>query len=339
MTTARSRIVNPSVTRFYHVISRCVRRAFLCGGGNKHRKDWLEARLQALVGIFAIDVCGYAIMDNHLHVLVRLSDGDEEQAWSPVEVVERWARLFPPFGEDALGPRKISQEWITSRAANESWIAVARERLTNLGWFMKCLKEPLARKANREDGCTGAFWEGRYRSVAILDESSLLATAAYIDLNPVAAGMAEVPEESAHTSMRARVEHARTASCSPKREIHQNLKDETPRMVSSEDEHWLCPLGTESREGMIEGLDLGGYLNLVDWVARAQRPGKKSLDERAPLILERLGIALEPLTRRVALLVEKAKWVGTVAGERCSARLAAMERGVPFVKNLWGALA
>ena len=69
------------------------------------------------------------------------------------------------------------------------------------------------------------------------------------------------------------------------------------------------------------------------------RPGKKRLPAGAPSILERLGIALEPLTKRVASLIEKTKWIGTVAGESCTARLAAAERGVPFVKNLWGALA
>jgi hypothetical protein len=72
---------------------------------------------------------------------------------------------------------------------------------------MKCLKEPLSRLANREEQTRGAFFEGRFKSVAILDEESLLATCAYIDLNPVAAGIAEVPEASAHTSIKQRVEH------------------------------------------------------------------------------------------------------------------------------------
>jgi Transposase zinc-binding domain len=64
---------------------------------------------------------------------------------------------------------------------------------------MTCLKEPLAWQANRDDGCTGAFWEARFRSVAILDQKSLLAICAYIDLNPVAAGIAATPEQSPYT--------------------------------------------------------------------------------------------------------------------------------------------
>ena len=68
--------------------------------------------------------------------------------------------------------------------------------LQDLGWFMKALKEPLARMANREDDCKGTFWESRYKSIAILDEEALLATCAYIDLNPVAAGIAATTETS-----------------------------------------------------------------------------------------------------------------------------------------------
>ena len=58
----------------------------------------------------------------------------------------------------------------------------ARERLQSLSWFMKCLKEPLSRLANREEQTRGAFFEGRFKSVAILDEEALLATCASIDL-------------------------------------------------------------------------------------------------------------------------------------------------------------
>ena len=73
-------------------------------------------------------------------------------------------------------------------------MATARQRLQSLSWFMKCLKEPLSRLANRKDRTRGVFFEGRCKSVSILDEKSLLATCAYSDLNPVAAGLVKVPE-------------------------------------------------------------------------------------------------------------------------------------------------
>src|SRR5262249_44207729 len=88
-------------------------------------------------------------------------------------------------------------------------VEALRTRLRDLSWFMKCLKEPIARRANKEDHVSGAFWEGRFRSCAVLDEASLLATATYIDLNPLAAGLAATPEQSEHTSFRKRIDHCR----------------------------------------------------------------------------------------------------------------------------------
>ena len=92
MTIARKILVNPDVTPLYHCISRCVRRAFLCGQENAHRKLWIEERLQELVTIFALDVCGFSIMDNHIHLLLRL-DLPRAKAWSADEVVRRWLLL------------------------------------------------------------------------------------------------------------------------------------------------------------------------------------------------------------------------------------------------------
>src|SRR4029077_9681947 len=101
----------------------------------------------------------------------------------------------------------VSKQWIKERLQDRAWVARARQRLASLSWFMKCLKEPRARMANREEGTRGAFFESRFKSVAILDEESLLAVCAYIDLNPVAAGLATAPEKSAHTSIQQRVAH------------------------------------------------------------------------------------------------------------------------------------
>jgi putative transposase len=69
---------------------------------------------------------------------------------------------------------------------------------------MRCMKEPIAREANREDGCTGRYWEGRYKSQALFDEIALAACMAYADLDPVRAGLAEVPEASEYTSIKER---------------------------------------------------------------------------------------------------------------------------------------
>jgi len=72
MTIARAHLVDASVTRWYHSVTRCVLRAFLLGEGTLDRKSWIEHRLQELAQIFSVAVAGFAILDNHLHVLVRL---------------------------------------------------------------------------------------------------------------------------------------------------------------------------------------------------------------------------------------------------------------------------
>src|SRR5262249_35736568 len=205
MTMARAHLVDPSVSRWYHCVTRCVRRAFLLGEGPTDRKLWIEGRLRELAEIFAISVAGFSVLDNHLHVLVRL-DPDVAGNWSDEDVVRRWGRLFPPR-DKTRRPLPVSDDWVQGHLSNAAWVTRARQRLQSLSWFMQCLKEPLARLANREEKTRGAFFEGRFKSVAILDEEALLATCVYIDLNPVAAGLAVVPDSSEHTSIKARVDH------------------------------------------------------------------------------------------------------------------------------------
>ena len=129
-------------------------------------------------------------MDNHLHFLLRINVEQASQR-SVLEVARRWMALYPPRGSDRK-PLKVTNDFLKLKADNAVWVAATRKRLSSLGWFMKCLKEPLARMANKQDGCAGAFFEGCYKSIAILDEEALLSVCAYINLNPVAAVTAEV---------------------------------------------------------------------------------------------------------------------------------------------------
>src|SRR5580700_8059372 len=154
MTIARVHLVDPLVSRWYHCITRCVRRARLLGEG-MDRKEWIEHRLKELAEIFGISVAGFAVLDNHLHLLVRL-DPETVKNWSDEEVIRRWARLFPP--RDKLRrPLEVSDDWVKGHLLNAAWIKRARERLGSLSWFMKCLKEPLARLANQQDQASQAL--------------------------------------------------------------------------------------------------------------------------------------------------------------------------------------
>jgi hypothetical protein len=99
MTTVRKQLISLTDTPYYHCISRCVRRAFLCGedkstGQNfDHRRGWVEDKLLVLSQIFAIDVCAYAIMSNHTHTVLFVDEATAK-VWTAEEVLERWHQLF-----------------------------------------------------------------------------------------------------------------------------------------------------------------------------------------------------------------------------------------------------
>ncbi len=309
MTTARQEIVDVSVTRWYHCISRCVRSALLMAddAGND-RKQWIEDRLQRLNDSFALSVGGFAVMDNHLHVLVRL-DPQEAMDWTAEQVVRRWIAVYPPLQMDT-SDEKIVKMYVEHAAKDKKQVEILRERLSNLGWFMKALKEPLSRMCNRADGVKGTFWEARYKSIAVLDEEALLATCAYIDLNPVAAGIAEVPERSRHTSIRQRVEHARQkGELDTLRQARHGSVAGSKSAGNLEQDHWLVPIedrrqlpgksNASAREGMVGTFSLGSYMLLVEYTGRMFRNGKARINEGVADVLERLGTSAEFWEQRI----------------------------------------
>jgi hypothetical protein len=340
MTIARAHLVDPAVTRWYHCVTRCVRRARLLGDGTTDRKTWIDERLRELAQIFSVSVAGFAVLDNHLHLLVRL-DPDVATAWSDEEVVRRWGRLFPPR-DKARRPLEVSDDWVRGHLLNPAWVARARQRLASLSWFMKCLKEPLARLANREDHARGAFFESRFQSVAILDETALLATCVYIDLNPVAAGIAAFPESSPHTSIRERVAHVaaqgRTEDLTAAR---QGSVAGSAAVSGLEEGHWLCPIEDRrrldsAREGMIEGLSLGQYLLVVDETARLFREGKAVVSRAAAEILDRLGGGAASWQARLKALSEGRLLGRFFASSRQRLREIGARVGLRRVANLGG---
>ena len=99
MTRPRKELVSIDDTPYYHVVSRCVRRTFLCGidqstGNNyEHRRQWIENRIRLLSSIFAVNICAYSVMSNHIHLTLQLCP-DEADAWSVNDVLKRWTSLF-----------------------------------------------------------------------------------------------------------------------------------------------------------------------------------------------------------------------------------------------------
>ena len=346
MTIARSKLVDVAVSRWYHCLSRCVRRAFLFSEGEDSnsgdRKAWIERRLKELAEIFAVSVGGFSVMDNHLHLLLRLDSLKAEQ-WTAEEVVNRWFKLFPPRGTDRKPlPLEKLKAVVTERLNDAEWIASTRERLGSLSWFMKCLKEPLSRMVNKAEKCTGAFFEGRFKSIAILDDEALLSVSAYIDLNPVAAGIAVAPEESDHTSVKARVDHVKKQG---------RVKDLQAAIAGSvtgsraskelEEALWLIPIEDRrqldsQREGMLSGFTLGNYLMLVEFTGRLLREGKASISTELAEIFERLGSSASLWQARLQKL-SGGRGIGRfLSTSRARLREVAQKLGVHHLANLDG---
>jgi hypothetical protein len=184
---ARRDIVDEDRVGVYHCIARCVRRAFLCGtdpySGRdyNHRKAWIRDRLRHLAGLFGVDVCEYAIMSNHLHVVLR-NRPDIVQRWPDSEVAFRWRKLFPRRSELTGEQVEPDQYDIAVLRADAEQLATLRARLSSLSWFMRCMCEWIARAANREDGSAGRFWGGRFKSQPLLDEAALLACTGFLPI-------------------------------------------------------------------------------------------------------------------------------------------------------------
>lgn len=209
MTTPRRLLVDPVNACDYHLASRCVQQAFLfgrdpaTGRDGSHRKQWLVDRLNLLACCFAVQIYAYCIMSNHFHLVARY-DPLACWRWSDEEVARRWVDAFPPKEKgEVVEERKAEARELL--LADPARLLRARRTLGSLGDFMKHLLQPIARRANLENGTTGHAWGGRYYSGALLTEEALLAAMAYVDLNPVRAGIAERIEQCRHTSIAERV--------------------------------------------------------------------------------------------------------------------------------------
>ncbi len=275
MTISRAQQIDLSVTPYYHCINRCVRRAFLCGEDKhtgqsyEHRRGWIADKIKTLSFVFAIDVAAYAVMNNHYHIVLRV-DQEGAKQWSTLEVVNRWGELFK---YPVIISRFLKGECTTKAELEvvDEVVTQWRERLCDISWFMRILNEYIARESNKEDGVTGRFWEGRFKSQALMDEQALIACMAYVDLNPIRAGMVKTPEASDYTSIQERIQKAMTKRTCDLLSFENNAKK-------------------DQKEKAIP-FELNEYIALVDWSGRAILHNKRgSIPANTPPILFRLGI-------------------------------------------------
>ncbi len=274
MPIPRKSLVSVDTTPSYHVVSRCVRRTFLFGVvDNKdfsHRRDAIVARLAELTQLFCIDISAYAIMSNHYHLVVRIQK-QRALDLSLAEVITRWRALFSlPFFAQRYADNDIMSDAELDEAMRQ--IELRRARLYDLSWFMRCLNEPIARMANAEDDCTGHFWEGRFKSHALLDERAELQAMAYVDLNPIRAQLADSLECSDFTSIQTR--------------LHQSQSTMKPLLLPF--------AGDSHRANNPEHIpyNITEYIQLLDWTGRQISAGKPGhIKDDIPPIFTRLKMS------------------------------------------------
>jgi len=212
----RGKSVNPSRVQVLHVYNRCTRQQHLMGRDpvtgkdRSHRRDWVRERLQHLAGIFAVEILTYAVLSTHVHQVLR-SRPDLARDWDPETIARRWLSITPKYDRktgEALEPTAIEIKRIANDAKR---VEKLRLRLSDISWWMRYFSQYIAVRGNREDGCGGHFWDGRFKDKLLLDVASILRCMLYVDLNLVRAAMADSIQESDFTGAKDRLDDLRVA--------------------------------------------------------------------------------------------------------------------------------
>ena len=314
---ARAEVFSPDEIAIVHVMNRTVRRCFLLGddpisGKNfDHRKGWMEEQLEHQAAYFAIDLICYALMSNHFHLILR-SRPDIVATWDDAEVARRWLMLCPKRKsskrkQQDSRPKEPTQAEIDAIVNDPVELKELRSRLSDISWWMRLLSQRIGSRANRDDKEIGKFWQSRFRGVRLLDEASILACAAYVDLNPIRAAIAENIEGSMYTSAQQRVLELQSKTSSSGQGGRQRSRKGRLACGLKSIAGALSPVGlTEGNSGIGTCVHDGGrrasdkgflpistaeYLELLDWTARKIKSGKRRATPKcaAPLF-ERLGI-------------------------------------------------
>jgi len=285
MTTARAQQIFLEDTPYYHCYTRCVRRAFLFGddqfsGKNyDHRKQLIVDKIKQLSEVFAIDVCAYAIMSNHYHIVLRV-DTERAESWSDKDVINRWSQLFK---NKTMIDRYNEKETLSKPEVDTitDITKIWRSRLFDISWFMRCLNEWIARQANKEDECSGRFWEGRYKCQALLDEAALLTCMIYVDLNPIRANVSQTLEKSDFTSIQERIRDYNSTLRTTK---NSNKKNKNKSLVA------MIPQRKTKSEQPSINFSAEDYIALARWTSNALTQKKHHFTDNIKQTLQNLEI-------------------------------------------------
>ena len=322
----RSDVFDPHEVGVYHCWNRLVQRRFLFGFDSltgkdySYRKPWVRDRFRQLAGAMAIDVLDYAVLDNHLHVVLR-NRPDIVNTWNDQEVARRWWFVCPlRKNKDGSIPNPKPCELKLLQLEADEY----RSRLSDISWFMRLACQPIGRRANQEDHVDGRFFAKRFDCDRLKSTADILSCSIYVDLNAIRAGISRTPEQSTFTSAFDRI-----------RARWQQTQEEMGTSVSipltEQADAWLAPIFLDERADALEKSPpsdaVGGsacetesppaprrsicnptrsswisnkgflpmtrdqYLSLLDTVGRVIREGKRgAIPAELPPILERLGI-------------------------------------------------
>ena len=167
-----SRLIINDETAVYHVMSRTALDGFPLGD---IEKDFLLNLIKRYSGLYFVEIIGFCLMGNHFHLLVKMIP---EYNYTDEDIQKRYEKFYGDDGMFAAG-----------------WIPSLRVKLSSLSEFVREIKVGFARYYNKRNHRRGYFWGDRFKSVIVEHGETLINCLAYIDLNPVRAGLVERPEE------------------------------------------------------------------------------------------------------------------------------------------------
>ena len=146
MPKPRKELISLEATPYYHCVSRCVRRAFLCGRDSEgrsfeHRRGWIEHLLIEQAKVFCIDIAAYAVMSNHFHIVLHVNQSKAREL-TDLEIVQRWHQLYK--GSIITQKFERGEELSEAQVAMlEDIIKLWRDRLISISWYMRRLNRNL----------------------------------------------------------------------------------------------------------------------------------------------------------------------------------------------------
>ena len=230
-----------------------------------------------------IDLLAYAVMGNHVHLVVRLRP-DVVAGWDQFQVARHALAILPVRSGPGLVPLAVTAAVLERYAGNETWLAQQRQRLSSPSWLLRLVKQEIARRAKLEDGCTGHFWESRFTSVALLDAAATLACMVYVDLNPVRARLVRDPVGAEFASIRHRFARSATTGRADNEATDESLGRRLIAMPK------CAPYDTVRGESTTWGISESDYVALVEMTARSPSRNGRSAVSNAWIAVKSLGI-------------------------------------------------